>query len=337
MSSGKNITPIVVIGFVVLLLGAMAILGESDSKEIEPPVWDIIRPPSDVTSMVDAGDTIWVGGKDGVIGINKSSHELVEFPCEQRLTYTRNMLWEDGVLWIGHDRGLTRWTEDGWYTYTEEDDIVTNRVNWVMRDNRGTLWAGTWHGAYFNNGSGWGRLTTEDGLINDNVNTIKQHSGGAIWFGSYTTPEGGISVLDNGEWQYFSTANGLVHNNIVQFYEDNDGSMWASTGLMNVGAGTRFQKDGDAWEIVDTLTSEDGIPEGKVRSIFRDSGEALWVGTEDKGMALIDDNGIRVISVDDGLSHDEVKVYLEDGLGYLWLGTRDGITLLTRDDIRNIQ
>ena len=337
MSHGKNTSPVIVIGLVVLLLGAMAVLGRSGPPEVEPTVWEIIRPPSDVTSMVDAGEIVWVGGKDGVIGINKTSHQQVEFPCEQRLTYTRNMLWEDGVLWIGHDRGLTRWTEDGWYMYTEDDGMVTDRVNWVMRDDAGTLWTGTWHGAYFNDGSGWGRITTEDGLINDNVYTISQHSGGSIWFGSYTTPEGGISVLDDGDWQHFSTGNGLVHNNIVQFYEDTDGSMWASTGLMTVGGGTRFQHEGGVWGIADTLTSEDGIPEGKVRSIFRDAEGVLWVGTEDKGMALIDDNGIRVITVDDGLSHDEVKVYLEDGLGYLWLGTRDGITLLTRDDVRAIK
>ena len=336
MSSESNNAPILVIGLVVLLLGSMAVLGNKEPPEKETPIWTIIRPPSDITSMVDAGDIIWVGGKDGVVGVNEETHELVEFPCEQRLTYTRNMLWEDGVLWIGHDRGLTRWTDDGWYTYTEDDGMVTDRVNWVMRDSKGVLWVGTWHGAYYEDGSGWNRLTTDDGLLNDNVNTIRQHSNGDIWFGSYTTPDGGISVLTDDSWQYFSTGNGLVHNNIVQFYEDTDSSMWASTGLMTVGGGVHFKFD-EKWMIDDILTSEDGIPEGKVRSIFRDSGGVLWVGTEDQGMALLDDNGIRIISVDDGLSHDEVKVYLEDGFGYLWLGTRDGITVLTRENVQNIK
>jgi ligand-binding sensor domain-containing protein len=315
----------------------MAVLQKREPVEVENPVWTIIRPPSDITTMVDSGDIIWVGGKDGVVGINEETHELLDFQCEQRLTYTRNMLWEDGVLWIGHDRGLTRWTEDGWYTYTEDDGMVTDRVNYVMRDTDGVLWAGTWHGAYFDDGSGWDRITTEDGLLNNNVNTIKQHSNGDIWFGSYTTPKGGISVITDEGWQYFSTENGLVHNNIVQFYEDKDGSMWASTGLMTVGGGVQFKVEADKWVISDLLTSEDGIPEGKVRSIFRDAGGVLWVGTEDQGMALLDNNGIRVISVDNGLSHDEVKVYLEDGYGYLWLGTRDGITLLTREDIQEIK
>lgn len=324
-----------VIGLVVLLLGSMAVLSKQEPPMEEDPIWMIIRPPSDITSMVDAGEIIWVGGKDGVIGVNEETHELVDFPCEQRLTYTRNMLWEDGVLWIGHDRGLTRWTENGWYTYTEEDGMVTDRVNWVIRDTDGVLWAGTWQGAYYDDGSGWDKITTEDGLLNDNVNTIMQHSNGDLWFGSYTTPDGGISVLTDDGWRYFSTENGLVHNNIVQFHEDTDGAMWASTGLMTVGGGIRFEYVGK-WGIADILTSEDGIPEGKVRSIFRDSGGVLWIGTEDKGMALLDDNGIRNISVDNGLSHDEVKVYLEDSFGYLWLGTRDGITLLTREDIQGI-
>ncbi len=333
--SNNNRTPVLLIGFVVILLATMAVFQKKEPVDVEDPVWKIIRPPSDITTMVDSGDIIWVGGKDGVVGINEEKHELVEFNCEQRLTYTRNMLWEDGVLWIGHDRGLTRWTEEGWYTYTEEDGMVTDRVNWVMRDIEGVLWAGTWHGAYFDDGSGWDRITVDDGLLNNNVNTIRQHSDGDLWFGSYTTPEGGISVRTDDGWQYFSTENGLVHNNIVQFYEDLDGSMWASTGLLTKGGGIKFQFDKN-WEITETLTSEDGIPEGKVRSMFRDTGGVLWVGTEDKGMALIDDNGIRVISKDDGLSHDEVKVYHEDDFGFLWLGTRDGITLLTRENILGI-
>ena len=93
MSHGKNTSPVIVIGLVVLLLGAMAVLLRSEPPEVEPTVWEIIRPPSDVTSMVDAGEIVWVGGKDGVIGINKTSHQQIKFPCEQRLTYTRNMLW----------------------------------------------------------------------------------------------------------------------------------------------------------------------------------------------------------------------------------------------------
>lgn len=287
--------------------------------------------------MVDSGDIIWVGGKDGVVGINEVTHELVDFNCDQRVTYTRNMLWEDGVLWIGHDRGLTRWTEESWYTFTEEDGMVSDRVNWVTRSSDGVLWVGTWHGAYYNDGSGWDRITTSDGLIDNNVNTIKQHSNGDIWFGSYTTPEGGISVLTEEGWQYFSTNNGLIHNNIVQFFEDTDGSMWASTGLLTVGAGVRFEHGSGEWSISDLLTSEDGIPEGKVRSIFRDSSGVLWVGTEDKGMALIDESGIRIISAEDGLSHDEVKVYLEDRFGNLWLGTRDGVTVLSQENVTNIK
>jgi ligand-binding sensor domain-containing protein len=327
----------IVIGLVVLLLGSMAVLSKQEPPKEEDPIWTIIRPPSDVTSMVDAGDIIWVGGKDGVIGVNEDTHELIDFPCEQRLTYTRNMLWEDGVLWIGHDRGLTRWTEDDWYTYTEDDGMVTDRVNWIMRDMDGVLWAGTWHGAYFDDGSGWGKITTEDGLLNHNVNTITQHSNGDLWFGSYTTPDGGISVLTDDGWMYFSTENGLIHNNIVQFFEDTDGAMWASTGLMTVGAGVRFELIEGEWAIEQLLTSEDGIPEGKVRSIFRDSGDVLWVGTEDLGMALMDDMGVRIISTASGLSNDEVKVYFEDRYENLWLGTRDGITVLTREDITNIK
>ncbi len=99
--------------------------------------------------------------------------------------------------------------------------------------------------------------------------------------------------------------------------------------LVIIAAGVYYNSTTNQTEVI-IYTSVDQIYSEPVLEKFE-------AETGIKVMALIDGNGIRVISVDNGLSHDEVKVYLEDDFGYLWLGTRDGITLLTRDDVRNIQ
>ena len=39
-----------------------------------PDGWTIIRPPHDVMALAIQGDTIWAGGKEGVIGLDREHH-----------------------------------------------------------------------------------------------------------------------------------------------------------------------------------------------------------------------------------------------------------------------
>lgn len=333
----NNTTPVLVLALVALTLVTMAYLGKKDTPDIEPPVWTILNPPSDVTCMVEQDGVLWVGGKAGVVGIDIDTKEVSDIPCNERMTYTRHMLIDDGVLWIGHDRGLTRYTEERCRTLTEEEGMVDDRVNYLMKTSDDTLWAGTWHGAYYLRDGVWSRITVNDGLLDNYVNTMIEDSHGGLWFGSYTAPEGGISVYMDGEWQYFTTDNGLVHNNIVQFFEDTDGSIWVSTGLMDVGAAIRFTYNGEAWELAEVLDDSDGLPLGKIRSVYRDPDGSLWIGSENNGLSVETESGFRILTTEDGLSHDEVKVYYLASDGGLWLGTRNGITVLSSDDLVDIR
>ena len=333
----NNTTPILVLALVALILGGMMYLGKQGTPDVEPPVWTILNPPSDVTCMVEQDGVLWVGGKAGVVSVDLTTKEVADIPCSERMTYTRHMLLDGDVLWIGHDRGLTRYTSEGCRTLTESEGMVDDRVNYLMKASDGVLWAGTWHGAYYLEDNVWNRVTESDGLLDNYVNTMIEDDYGGLWYGSYTAPGGGISIYMDGEWQYFSTDNGLVHNNIVQFFKDTDGSIWASTGLMDIGAAVRFEYTGGQWVIAEMIDDSDGLPLGKIRSVFRDPEGYLWIGSENNGLAVETVNGFRIITTDDGLSHDEVKVYYVDPDGSIWLGTRNGLTILTQDNLMDIR
>jgi len=337
LQKNSNRTPIIVLSLVLLILAATGYMSKISEKNPEPPIYTILNPPSDVTCMVPQDNILWVGGKAGVVGINIATHEVSDIDCDERMTYTRHMLLDGDTLWIGHDRGLTRYTSTGCETLTEEDGMVTDRVNYLMKARDGTLWAGTWHGAYHLRDGVWSRITEADGLLDNYVNTMIEDSHGGIWYGSYTAPLGGISINMNGEWQYFSTDNGLVHNNIVQFFEDTDGSIWVSTGLMSVGAAVRFEYHDGKWEIAEILDDSNGLPLGKIRSVYRDADGYLWIGSENNGLAVETTDGFSILTMDNGLSNDEVKVYYLDPNGALWLGTRNGITILSKQDIDEIR
>jgi len=338
LRKNSNRTPIIVLALVAITLLSMAYISKQNTGDNEPPVYTILNPPGDVTSMVERGETLWVGGKEGVVGVNIETHNVFLLDCSERMTYTRHMLLDGDTLWIGHDRGLTWYNSSGCETLSPEDGMVDDRVNYLLKTGDGTLWAGTWHGAYYYRDGHWSRITESDGLLDNYVNVMFEDSHGGIWYGSYVAPNGGISIHKaNGEWQYFTTENGLIHNNIVQFYEDTDGSIWVSTGLMTVGAAIRFEFNDGEWRIAEVLNDADGLPLGKIRSVFRDTNGFLWVGSENEGLALETPSGFKILRREDGLSHDEVKVYYVDPTGSIWLGTRDGITILSESDVSDIR
>jgi len=320
------------VAVVLVVLAFLPSLFPDDGGGDEEGPWRIIRPPGDVTCMVPMGDTLWVGGKEGVVGVSLTDGSLVEFPCDVKLSYVRHMVADRGGLLIGHDNGLTNYTGIGCVTLTAADGLVDGRVNYVLRSSDGRLLAGTAQGAYVCSGGGWTRLTEEDGLLSDTVNVMLEDAGGGLWFGSDTAPLGGISILQGGQWTYFTTENGLPHNDINSLYLDSDGSVWAATGLLDRGGAVHFVQGGDGWIIDAVLDVDDGLPLGKIRSVYRDPGGVLWIGSENNGLARLEGGGVQVFTQAEGLSHEEVKVMWTDPWGSLWLGTRDGVTVLSPED-----
>ena len=59
------------------------------------------------------------------------------------------------------------------------------------------------------------------------VRSILEDNKGNIWFGSYNE---GVSLLHNGEFQYFTTENGLSDNQVRNIYEDKNGIIWFECG-----------------------------------------------------------------------------------------------------------
>jgi ligand-binding sensor domain-containing protein len=295
------------------------------------PGWQVIRPPHEVSALAEQADIIWAGGQEGVFALDRNTGALLKkLELGVSLEYVRALLMDrTGVLWVGHQAGLTRYDGSVWTTYTEADGLPDKRVNALLQDREGRLWAGTWGGAAIYDGQGWDVLTANHGLAANMVNVMLQDREGGLWFGSYVAPRGGISYLKDGMWQRFSTENGLLHNNVNALIEDNTGSVWAGTGLLDRGGACRFSQAESGWAIAQVLTQDDGLAGAKVRSIFLDRDGVLWFGSEYDGLARFDGSSWRVFTEADGLAAAEVKVMLQDVDGNLWLGTPDGVTRIS--------
>jgi ligand-binding sensor domain-containing protein len=317
----------------LFLLAGLFLLSQRPPSQapVVPPGWQVIRPPEDVFTLVEQDASVWAGAIDGVYRLDRRSGSLVEkLPFDPPLEYVRALaVDEDGVLWIGHIRGLTRYQTGDWQTFTQADGLPDDRVNALAIDAGGHLWVGTWGGATMHTENGWQSLTSSGGLLEDMVNVILPLDGGGIWFGSYVAPRGGLSYRSpDNTWQYFTVENGLPHNNIACITGTAAGQVWAGTGLYDRGGAVELVQDANQWRIARVLTREDGLAGEKVRSVAQAPDGALWFGSEYDGLAVLTGSTFRVYTTQDGLSNDEIKAILFDADGAVWLATRDGITIM---------
>ena len=67
-AAGQLLAGILVIVIIILIL--QNLLGYVQVQSA-PPGWQIIRPPHEVSTLIIVNDTVWTGGKEGVILIDR--------------------------------------------------------------------------------------------------------------------------------------------------------------------------------------------------------------------------------------------------------------------------
>jgi ligand-binding sensor domain-containing protein len=319
----------VILCFLALILIAGGWLLRAAAPDPEPPAgWQIVRAPGDVFDIALQGQSVWAGGQHGVYRLDRQSGEILEkLERDPPLEHVRALLVDDeDTLWIGSDQGLFRYRSGTWIAFSTSDGLPDMRVNALALDRDGRVWVGTWGGAAVLEDGSWSTLQRRSGLLVDMVNVILGDAHGGMWFGSYVAPRGGITIKRSASLQTFTTESGLPHNNITSLLETTPNIVWVGNGLLDRGGACRFEFDGAAWRLEETLGSEDGLAGEKVRSLFQDQNGALWFGSEYDGVAVLYQERWIYLDAEDGLSHPEVKAFIKDEEGDLWLGTRDGIT-----------
>ena len=178
-------------------------------------------------------------------------------------------------------------------------------------------------------------LGTADGLSQSVVMSILQDSAGFMWFGT----EDGLNRYDGYEFEIYRPApknlESLSDLWINALYETHDGIIWIGT---RQGGLNRFDPVAETWTRY-TFDSEipGSLSGNRVLSIFEDSRNRLWVGTE---------NGLNQFNPRSGTFEqfsgksdefplpvqDAIQAIAENNQGQLWIGTgSNGLWLLDPD------
>lgn len=131
--------------------------------------------------------------------------------------------------------------------------------------------------------------------------------------------DSGISVDLTGQIEGYSAvlydnSNGLPTSEANAITETSEGFIWIGSysGLMRY--------DGNTFERFDSTT---GI--ASVTSLFVDSRDRLWIGTNDGGAAVMENGQIRMFNKSDGLASLSVRSITEEPGGIIYIATTHGI------------
>lgn len=253
---------------------------------------------------------------------------------------------QDGMLWIGtFNGGLNRYDPKTSaivsYRARENDpnalcnDVITD----IIEDEDGTLWIATANGfshfdpktekfvCFFHNPH------NPRTLSHNSVKSLCLDNRSNIWLAT----DYGLNKFDKASRQFENyyhdphNPNSLGHNKVRRVYIDRSGILWIGT-------------DGGG---LDKLTiANDGLPRfshfrhdpndpnslshNSIYSLYKDSDEILWIGTNGGGLNLYDTithtfSHYRNTPLDPySINYDEIYDIYQDNTGVIWLGTYGG-------------
>lgn len=287
--------------------------------------------PSDLISTIfeDRQDRLWIGTDGGGLAraeeggsANPEMGQPQRFVTERSRDALglsiRDILEDDGGLWIATDAGLAHLLRDGTLrSFGPAQGLSRTSVRSLLRDRSGTLWIGTDLGLNRYRDGKFTVLTKADGLSHNVIASLVEDRDGSVWIG---TDGGGINRWRDGALTSFTSTLGLSNDSILSLLEDREGSLWIGTNL----GGLNRLKDGH----FTPFTKREGLSHDYIRAVYEDRAGTLWIGTEGGGLNRVRDGQVTSFTTKNGLSNDTVFAILEDHEGSLWIGTDNGLTRL---------
>jgi ligand-binding sensor domain-containing protein len=309
-----------------LIIALQAVLGYAQ-VESTPPGWEIIRPPAEVSTLIIVNDTVWTGGKEGLVLISRTNSTRLPLPEDAPATSYIRQIFRDhnGSIWIAHDGGLARFTGRSWEVIAPAPGIPFRRVLSLaeLKDNR--IVAGTDTDAFVFNDTGWQSLTASGMPSIALAEVLLVTRSGDLWVGCGDPMRGALLRFDGKAWHQYTTNDGLPHPAVRSLFEDKNEAVWAATGYSRNGGAARFSAG--SWT---NYTVVNGLAGESTRSVFEDNRGRMWVGSEYDGIAIGSGRSWKIVAMKDGLAGNEVKIIAQDTDGTYWLGTEKGLSRIER-------
>ncbi len=124
---------------------------------------------------------------------------------------------------------------------------------------------------------------------------------------------------------HYTDSDGLPNHSIFAIYEDSKHNIWFGGG--DGGIAVLAEKD-IGTNAFRRYTSTQGLPDGRVRGFYEDKSGRMWIGTREGGIVLLENDRMKILTINDGLPSNGVTAIHEDSKGTLWVATHRGLAYL---------
>jgi PAS domain S-box-containing protein len=275
-----------------------------------------------VMSLAIAGDTVWVGTRQGLCRSRGGRFEpytadvwgfaglKVLDPVAQQGVPALT-LDHEGSLWFGTQLdglGRLRRAPLSYASGGAADERGVD-VRALLEDRNGVLWMGTAHDLRRVDGE---TTTTYATLpAGSAADALAEGRDGTLLVGSRL----GLFTLRSGRLEPSTLFR--AQPNVAVLFADSRGDVWIGTRSTGV---YRHSATG-----LVHLTSRDGLLGDQVRAIAQDSMGNIWIGTRGGGVSRVRDGQIETFGEQQGLSGRDVQALSVDSSGTVWAATRQGL------------
>ncbi len=239
-----------------------------------------------------------------------------------------------GLVWVGTEAGLASYDGIKVATYGTGDHLAPNGARSLFLDDEQRLWVGHLGGGLsIHDENGFHALDLQGVKVQHDITGIAQDPDGTIWVATFGDGAFRIKV---------ASPNGPV---VAEPFKESKGLGDRITGItrMNDGKLLFLEAQGDlkVWNQGSSAFipyTPPGLPTLMgITSVFQDSHNNLWIGTQSTGAVCISPTGNKVTTYDiaTALPSNFVLCFSEDEQGRIWVGTWDnGIARIERNGIR---
>jgi signal transduction histidine kinase/ligand-binding sensor domain-containing protein/DNA-binding response OmpR family regulator len=232
--------------------------------------------------------------------------------------------WDKGLIVIDNKNNVL----DIGKTYPKMKFLSKKIIRTISGDKNRDIWIGTNDGLLI-------KCNMESGLFKTyKMNPITQESENnaiiSILFSSkskiWVAGDAGVFILDTLSNTFHEKRyKNLTITTVLDMAEDKDGNIWIASYSMGL---FRISENGKITHFTSDENKNYNIPEEKIVSLYRDSKDKLWIGTEFNGLFLFlpEENRFQHFTVKNGLPSNDICSIQEDYKGRLWIGTNNGLS-----------
>lgn len=239
-----------------------------------------------------------------------------------------------GHIWICTDNGLVEFDKDFKKINSYEDTFSDVEVYTIYDDLQGSIWVCTV-------GSGLFRINLKDksivnykhkenepSILSDDVKDVLLDSRGKLWVAT----EGGLCNFDYEKEEFTSykkdlyEKDSIVNDKTRCLLKDNSGLIWigAYSGI------SIFNPNYNFYHYKSKPLDENTLSGNIVNTIYKDTEETLWVGTNESGLNMVKGDSVKHLKKSNS---NIISDSIHDITGYkdkIYVGTNEGLSVLTK-------